>query len=99
MLTEEQQKTPVEGLNGGDAVIMLQVINRLVATGRLQDTELLPIGKTRDSLIGSLQRATGVHFDRAREALLRQQQQAEAAAQQEAFAKQQAVAVPTQEAA
>ena len=81
MLTDEQQKIEVDGINAGDCVILLQTINRLVQTGRLQDNELLPLGTTRRSLIRSLRRATGVDFEKTREALLRQQQEEASAAQ------------------
>ena len=90
MLNEEQQATEVT-ITGGQIIIALQVISRLVSSGGLKDMELSPVGDARDGMVAALETATGVNFDAAKaqqEALQRQRiaqaREAHAKAQQEA---------------
>ena len=86
MLNEEQQDTEVK-LTGGQVIIALQVISRLVSSGGLKDMELSPVGSARDSMVEALETATGVNFDQAKaqqEALQRQRIAQARAAQQAA---------------
>ncbi len=88
MLDEKQQETPVEGLKAADVVVCLQIIQRLVGAGAIQDQELAVVGAARNNMVQALQAATGVNFDMARaaqqralrEAQERQRQMAEQAA-------------------
>lgn len=86
MLNEEQQEIEVN-LTGGQVIIALQVISRLVSSGGLKDMELSPVGSARDSMVAALETATGVNFDQAKaqqEALQRQRIAQARAAQQAA---------------
>lgn len=90
MLNEEQQEAAVT-VTGAQAVVALQVINRLTTTGGLKDVELSPVGQARDGIVAALQEATGVNFDEAKaqqEAMQRQR----IAQAREAYAAQQAAA-------
>ena len=74
MLNEEQQATEVT-ITGGQVIIALQVISRLVSSGGLKDMELSPVGDARDGMVAALETATGVNFDTAKaqqEAMQRQ---------------------------
>jgi hypothetical protein len=99
MLNEEQQATEVT-LTGGQVIIALQVISRLVSSGGLKDMELSPVGDARDGMVAALEAATDVNFDAAKaqqEAMQRQRiaqaREAHAKAQQEAADKIEAPAV------
>ena len=95
MLNEEQQATEVKGINAADVVVLLQIIQRLVGAGAIQDQELAVVGTARNNLVAALQEATGVNFDMARAAQVRAQQEAQRkmqAAQQ--AARQEAPAAP-----
>ena len=78
MLDEKQQEAPVEGLTAADVIICLQIIQRLVQAGAIQDQELAAVGTARNHLVEGLQAATGVNFDMARAAQQRAQQEAQA---------------------
>jgi len=72
MLNEEQLQEEVT-ITGGTALILLQVVARVVSLQNgLKDVELKPVGDARESVVAALEAATGVNFDRARA-----QQQAE----------------------
>jgi len=102
MLNEEQQEQSVT-LTGAQAVVALQVINRLASSGGLKDVELAPVGQARDGIVAALETATGVNFDQARaqqEAMQRQRiakAREEYAAQQESATE--AADAPAEEAA
>jgi hypothetical protein len=90
MLNEELQATEVT-ITGGQVIIALQVISRLVSSGGLKDMELSPVGEARDGMVAALETATGVNFDAAKaqqEAMQRQRiaqaREAHQKAQQEA---------------
>lgn len=98
MLDEKQQATEVKGLVAGDVVVMLQIIQRLVGAGAIQDQELQAVGEVRNHLVSSMQEATGVNFDMARAAQVRAQQEAQARAQAARQAQAQAPAAAPAEA-
>ena len=77
MLDEKQQATEVKGINAADVVVLLQIIQRLVGAGAIQDQELAVVGTARNNLVAALQEATGVNFDMARAAQVRAQQEAQ----------------------
>lgn len=104
MLNEEQQATEVT-ITGGQIIIALQVISRLVSSGGLKDMELSPVGDARDGMVAALETATGVNFDAAKaqqEAMQRQRiaqaREAHQKAQQEAADNTEAPAVDLGEA-
>ena len=104
MLNEEQQATEVT-LTGGQVIIALQVISRLVSSGGLKDMELSPVGEARDGMVAALEAATEVNFDAAKaqqEAMQRQRiaqaREAHQKAQQEAADQTEAPAVDLGEA-
>lgn len=80
MLDEKQQNAKVE-LIAADVVVCLQIIQRLVNAGAIQDQELAAVGTTRNHLVEGMQAATGVNFDLTRAAQARAQQEAQAKAQ------------------
>lgn len=82
MLDEKQQATEVKGVVAGDVVVMLQIVQRLVGAGAIQDQELQAVGEVRNHLVAAMQDATGVNFDMARAAQVRAQQEAQARARQ-----------------
>ncbi len=93
MLNDEQLKLELKGVTAADAVICLQIIQRLVNLGQgaIQDNELAPVGQARNNLVKSMEEATGVNFDVARAAqqravaeAQRKQQEAQAKAAKEA---------------
>ena len=93
MLNDEQLKVELKGVTAGDAVICLQIIQRLVnlGNGAITDQELAPVGQARNNLVKAMEDATGVNFDVARAAQARaiqeaqrKQQEAQAKAAQEA---------------
>lgn len=96
MLNEEQQTAEVS-VTGGEVVIALQVISRLVSSGGLKDVELSPVGTARDALVAALEAATGVNFDaaKAQQEAMQRQRLAQA---REAHAQAQAEAAATAEA-
>lgn len=101
MLNEEQQATEVK-LTGGQLIIALQVISRLVSSGGLKDMELSPVGMARDAMVASLEEATGVNFDAAKaqqEAMQRQRiaQAREEHAKAQAAAAEEAAAAETKD--
>ena len=79
MLNDEQLKTELKGLTAGDAVICLQIIQRLVnlGNGAITDQELAPVGQARNNLVKAMEDATGVNFDVARAAQARAAQEAQ----------------------
>lgn len=84
MLNEEQLAAEVK-ITGATAWILLQCISRLTTTGAVKDIELTAVGGAHDTLVASLQEATGVNYDQAKaqmEAMQRQRvAEARAAAQ------------------
>lgn len=84
MLSEEQQAQAVEGIVGGDVVICLQIISRLVSTGNIQDAELAAVGKARNNLVAALEGSTGLNFDQVRAQQQQAIREAQAARQQAA---------------
>jgi hypothetical protein len=98
MLNEEQQAASVT-LTGAQAVVALQVINRLTSTGGLKDIELTPVGQARDGIVAALQEATGVNFDEAKAQQEAMQRQRIAKAREEYAAAQAAAAEAAEKAA
>lgn len=90
MLDEKQQAAQVEGITAADIIICLQIIQRLVATGSIQDQELAAVGAARNNLVEGLEKATGVNFDMARAAQQRALKEAQERQRQAALAAQQA---------
>lgn len=83
MLNEKQQSMEIPGITGSTVVVALQIINRLVSSGNVRDSELSAVGTCRDNFTTALEEATGINFDQVRaqqqaamrEAAQRQQQQ------------------------
>ena len=96
MLNEEQQNAEIT-VTGGQVVVALQVISRLVSNGGLRDVELSPVGTARDGLVAALESATGVNFDqeKARQEAIQLQRIAQARQQ---YAEAQAAAAAAAEA-
>lgn len=63
MFKPADYELPLEGLNVRDAVIALQMIQRFVKSGCLDERELLPMGALRGSLVRSIEQATGINYD------------------------------------
>ena len=85
MLTEDQSKTEIKGLNASDAVVMLHLIARTLNTRTLRDSELSSVGTTRDKLTAALMDAVAVDFDEERATAMQQLQAASDAKQQQAL--------------
>ena len=84
MFDETQHKVELRDLKVADGIIMLQVIERVALSGKLQGNELKIVGDMRTNVVASIENATGVNFDqRAAELTRAQQAQQAQAAQQE----------------
>ena len=63
MLDENQTSTPLNGLVVQDALMVIQVIRRIVKSGILEDQELLPLGILRQKITTAIKQTTGVDYD------------------------------------
>ena len=63
MLTQDHLKLDVSGLCVQDAVVMLQLIRRLVKSGVMEEHELPTLSATRAKLVSAVELASGVNYD------------------------------------
>ncbi len=63
MFTQDHLKLDLSGLYVQDAVVVLQLIRRLVKSGVMEEHELPTVCAIRAKLVGAIELASGVNYD------------------------------------
>ncbi len=57
-INDQQRQLPLDGLLVEDGILIIQVIERLTATGSVKGAELYPLGMLRERVVATIGRAT-----------------------------------------
>lgn len=84
MYSKEDTSKAVEGVTVEQAIIGIQIVDRLLRANAITGTELTTVGHFRDAMIRSVETATGKNYDAEFQKMLVEQQRAAAEAEKAA---------------